>query len=461
MEKLPRSKIPRQDVLLALGVVLAVACVVALTVVTVILNSAASGTLYSSPPFALDSLISDADGDSETVSLANYVVPAFIGVAPAPEGLGISVGDDVIKELYSMLSPCLASGLKGEGAPYTELGWELLRQSDRVVYIKYHSALPVSVLQGAAAAVCGTEESAGAAGGRAVRELFILLPNEQYGDCQVVLRTTDGAFLRFVCDSQEEYPTLADIVDFTQSLRQSFFRFVLGNSKTSSTEPVFLERIRTRNILLTPDTASMMTDNLNHHKNTLLRMFDFNPDKLSTHEEADGTLVTVESHGILRIQSDRFMYTAGVDGGVPLQQLGGYRERYTLFDSLRSACTVIRNLREMYRFYMGGDADVILTGVSRQNEQIRMVFRYAFDNLLLENCDPAMVMVVENGRVMAMDIYAMGVLSYGDIQSGYMESGVLAGLTEKGITDMNLSYRVDLSVLDRGIFPVWTYYKEQ
>jgi len=289
----------------------------------------------------------------------------------------------------------------------------------------------------------------------------LLLPNEQYGDCQIILRTMEGDILRYVCDPQEKYPTLAETLDFTQSFRTSFFRFALGSEKTSSTEPVFQERIRTRNVRLVNETARMMTDNRKDHQNALLRLFDFNPDKLNIHEEADSTLVTVESHGIMRIQPDRFLYTAGLDGGVSLQQFIGYREQYTLFDNIRSACTVVQKLREMYKFYMGGDAEVLLTGVFRQGEQIRMEFRYVFDNLLLENCDPAMAVTVEKDKVLSVDIYAIGVLSRGEFQAEYLESGVLESIGTENITDMTMAYRVDMSLLDRDIFPVWTYYREQ
>ena len=76
--------------------------------------------------------------------------------------------------------------------------------------------------------------------------------------------------------------------------------------------------MRVRNILLTPGTAVMMQENRVDDLKKLLLNYNFNPDKLNTHEEADGTQVTVEAHGVFRMQDDRLTYTAGTDGGVRL-----------------------------------------------------------------------------------------------------------------------------------------------
>ena len=450
-----RSRMSRTEKVLICSVVLAFFVLLAATVCTVILNSAASGTLYTDPPFALSSLISDVEKDAEEVSYGEYLLPACIGVSPASDGRGISVGENVTRELYTMLSPCLAAGFSGEPKEETAENWNILAGSSRAVYIRYHSTLPTAVLQTMAASLCGMEADSGATI-LPVRELILLLPDEQYGDCQVLVRTADGGYFRYLCSPQGEYPTLSQVQDFVQGMESSFYRLRLIPQENGSMEPVFLERMRVRNILMTPGTAVMMQENRVEDLKKLLSNYDFNPDKLSTHEEADGTKVVVESHGVFRIRNDSLSYTAGVDGGIPLQYFIGYRETYALSDSLQAACTVIEELREIHPYYLGGDSRPMLTEVSGADGQLRMVFRYAFDNLLLEGCGPAVVVLTEGDKVTSVTFYAIAIRSMGDFDSSFLEYGLLDWKNSTEYADVTLTYRAQFGA--NNIFPVWTFY---
>ena len=452
------SRMSRTEKLLIVSVILVFMVLMAAMVVTVMLNSSASGTLYSDPPFAISSLISGVEKESADVSPGKYILPAFMGVSPAPDGRGISIGDNVVKELYDMVAPCLAAGLSGKPEEETAVNWAMLARSSRAVYIRYHSALPVSVLQSAAAAVTGMEEDSSSDGVMPVRELFVLLPDEQYGDCQVILRDIDGTVWRYLCRPQEEYPTLAQAQSFAEGLAGSFFRFRLMQQEDGTMEPVFLERMRVRNILLTPGTAVMMQENRADDLEKLLLNYDFNPDKLNTHEEADGTLVIVESHGVFRTRSDRLTYTAGTDGGIALQHFIGYQESYTLSDSLRAAGTIIDDLREIHPYYLGGDAEPVLTEVSLADGQLRMVFRYAFDNLLLDGCRPAAIVVTEGDKVVSVDLYTTAIRSLGDFDSSFLEYGLLDWDVPAGYADVTLTYPAGLA--GSNIYPVWTFYEK-
>ncbi|MBQ3177051.1 MAG: hypothetical protein IJB52_04485 [Clostridia bacterium] len=450
------SRMSRTEKLLIVSVILVFVVLMAAMVLTVMLNSAASGTLYSDPPFAISSLISDVEKESTDVSPGEYLQPAFIGVTPASGGKGISAGDNVIRELYDMLVPCLAAGLAGEPAEETAVNWAMLARSSRAVYIRYHSALSVPVLQAAAAAVAGLDEESGGETVMPLRELFILLPDEQYGDCQIILRDTEGLVWRYLCRPQEEYPTLAQVQGFVEGLAGSFFRFRLIQQEDGAMEPVFLERMRVRNILLTPGTAVMMQENRVDDLKKLLLNYNFNPDKLNTHEEADGTQVIVEAHGVFRTQNDSLTYTAGTDGGIAMQHFIGYQEEYTLSDSLRTACTIIEDLREIHPYYLGGDAEPVLTEVSLAEGQLRMVFRYAFDNLLLDGCRPAAVVVTEEDKVISVELYATAIRSLGDFDSSFLEYGLLDWDVPTGYTDVTLTYPAGAS--GNNIYPVWTFY---
>ena len=333
--------------------------------------------------------------------------------------------------------------------------------SPGAVYIRYHSALPVMVLQGSAAAVCGGTEKSDSPSVLPVREMILLLPDEGHGDCRIFLQDREGRVWHYSCDGRREYPTLSAVLDFADSFSDSFYRFTLGGKGCTDTEPVFLERVRVRNMLLTPDTAVMIQENRNTHFKRLLRQFDFNPDKLSTHEEGNGAQVTVESHGIFRMQADRLTYTAGTDGGILLENFVGVKESYTPMDGLRAACTIVQSLRDMHTYYLGGDGELLLTEISMTEGRLRIVFRYAFDNLLLDGCDPALVLLVEKDRVMLADVYAISIRALGDFTAAYLETGVLNMTAEDGAvrTDVTLTYPADFR--SSSIYPVWTLYREE
>jgi len=450
------SKMSRTEKLLIVSVILVFLVLIAAMVLTVMLNSSASGTLYSDPPFAISSLISDVEKEAAEISPGKYILPAFVGVVSPEDGRGISIGDNIVKELYDMVAPCLAAGLSGEPEEETAENWAMLAGNSRAVYIRYHSALPVSVLQAAAADVAGMEEKTGGEAVMPVRELFVLLPDGQYGDCRIILRDREGTVWRYLCRPQEEYPALSQVQSFAEGLAANFFRFRLMMQEDGSMEPVFLERLRVRNILMTPGTAVMMQENRVDDLKKLLMNYDFNPDKLNTHEEADGTQVIVESHGVFRTQNDSLTYTAGMDGGISLQHFVGYQERYSLSDSLRAAGTIIDDLRAIHPYYLGGDAEPVLTEVSLTEGQLRMVFRYAFDNLLLDGCRPAAVVITEGDKVVSVDLYATAIRSLGDFDSSFLEFGLLDWNGPTGYSDVTLTYPA--AAADSNMFPVWTFY---
>ncbi len=446
----------RQDKLLPLLVVLALVVLLTMMVATVLLSSASSGAMYHDVPFSLASLISDTGGEGDAASLADFVNPAFLGIAPMPEGMGISVGDNVSAELYRMLSPWLALGLSREGAMDTEEGWETALSDSHGVFIRYHSPLPLSVLREAAVESSGlTVPDMGKSMDVApVREVVLVLPEEDSSSCQILVRDILGQVWRYICIGRGEFPGFATVSAFADSFGSSFFRVTLRKCSDGTREPVFLERLRVRNILLSSGTAGMIQENRMDEYRHLLRQFDFNPDKLSTHEEGDGTQVTVESHGVFRSSEERFTYTATSSGGVSLQHLVGYREEYTLSDSLRAACAILEGLRSNY---LAGDGEMFLTEVSRQKDMVRIVFRYTFDNLLLDGCDPAMVVEIRDDRVVYAEIYAIALRSLGNFDSSYLESGFTAALADEGCTDVTLTYPVDFT--SSSIYPVWTFYR--
>ena len=90
--------------------------------------------------------------------------------------------------------------------------------------------------------------------------------------------------------------------------------------------------------------------------------------------------------------------------------------------------------------------------------QLRMVFRYAFDNLLLDGCRPAAVVVMEGDKVVLVDLYATAIRSLGDFDSSFLEYGLLDWDMPTGYTDVTLTYPAGMAGYN--MFPAWTFYSK-
>ena len=95
-----RSRMSRTEKVLICSVVLAFFVLLAATVCTVILNSAASGTLYTDPPFALSSLISDVENILDEVV---FIQNGHIRMVDSVENIRFNQGksvDTLFREVF-------------------------------------------------------------------------------------------------------------------------------------------------------------------------------------------------------------------------------------------------------------------------------------------------------------------------------------------------------------------------
>jgi len=457
-----RIRSSRTTVVLSVSVGAAMVVLVLLMVYTVAMHSAASGTFHSAPPFSLSSLISDTQGDRVRDSYGSYMLPSFIGLVGGEDGQGITNGDDVLREMYTILAPCIAVGLAGEPDRVTEAYWTAVRESMTSVYVRYHSALPVSILQAGAAELCGITWELAAGQGLRCREIFILLPEEGSGDIFLVLQDEEGEIWRYHClkNGPEEYPVVSDVRSFIESFSNSFYRFTLGGERCKSTEPVFLEGMRVKSIKVSRNSLVAWNNNGSDYLQKILRLLDFNPDKLNAHEEADGTYVVVENHGVCRMGEDSCTYTASAQGGISLQHILGYRESYSLYDGLSAACAIADTIRSMDRHMLGGDADILLTDVFRGGERVHFVFRYFFDNIPVggkSTGSPAMEVIMEGDRLVYISLDTIAVSFMGSHNTTYLEAGILRGMASDDtiFEDVTLVYPVDYWT--DVLFPVWMF----
>lgn len=440
--------------LIGIGVCIVLLFVLLLAVV--MMTGVTSGSLYGETPFSLSSLTS---GETNAASIEQAIVPSFIGIVTGGSKQGITAGDSVIEEIYAALAPWIADALATE--PYTAASGPDMQEE--MLIVEYHAALPGVYIAACASALAGSDAAytdptlfSGA------KRLFLqITPGGKY---VVLTESADGGWLRYTCTAEmgEAYPTAQKWTEWLENFRNHFYRFAfaaeLAHTETVADdadysdpyEIVFLERMRTRGMIVGNEMGTMLR-NRQDHTDIFVRLLGYNPDKLSSREEKDGSLTLVENHGILRLGTESFLYTANADGGLELSGIIGYRERYTAVDLLRGAWTVLETLRSLQPYCVGADAEVTLTSVCRTAEGIRLSFSYTFDNLLLDHCAPAAVFTFsEDFRLISMDIYSIAVRSIGEYSVVYAENGVRTML---GYGSTILVYETDFSALS--VFPVW------
>ena len=216
-------------------------------------------------------------------------------------------------------------------------------------------------------------------------------------------------------------------------------------------EPMFTERVRTKNMLVTEKTAALI-QNRESHISAILRLMDFNPDKLYTHEESDIGYVYVETHGVLRLLDDSVEYTASSsDGGISVEHFlnRNGRTRDTLRDYMETACIIVSRIKGLSLHYAGGEGEILLESVSvNEDGAPTLRFIYAFDNLRLAECEPALEITFQNGRMMFFRLFSVSVKNLGVqtdslLEEWYYETAKLHCPDGGRISDVSPVYKTD------------------
>lgn len=446
-----KNKIKTEKGTAALIITVAVCTVLllALMMVTVVLNSATSGILNNTAPLDSSALLSEEE--STAASIKDSIIPAFIGIGTKESRKGISAGDNVMREVYALLTPCLVTGLSAEGEYVESYVWKEAIDTYPHVFVQYHTPLPVEFLQ-ASGAEPGEEMP--------VRENTVmadslLLKENGIGAMYLLVKTADGTVLRYSCDpgNREDYPSMDTLEQWVQNFPNNFYRYELRTDGTT-TEPVFLERIRVQNATMAAGSLNMLETN-DMHMARFLRLLGFNPDKLSKHKEADGTNVLVETHGVLQYYGNFYQYTASLEGGIPISSVIGSQEYYSVYDILRTACTIVERLRNASQYYLGGEAELVLTSCTTTDDTTTLTFSYAFDNLLLSGYEPGLVLTVSDTyRILSLQIASVDVTGWGEYRTVYTESGVW---DQQDRMDGSMILTYPKIFYTDAVFPVWTY----
>lgn len=435
MNHKPIQKKTDKIVLVIAAVLFVLLCVLTAATINVITNSS---SVKSSVPFDLDRVT--ADKTAEYADVSDILLPSFIGITSDGVRRGVSVSANTVAELYRTITPTLAAILADEYADTVDEDlWNSMAQAENSVYVRYHSEIPDYVVSTFALHGNTTRNSLNSY----IYELILTPYSEASDTVTAAVRSADGNVVVYEQSSPEEIITAEDLRRVQRSYRSSLrtFEFMGDSAAVSSpTEPVFLESVQTRNIIITGYSGSLV-QNSEEEIEAIMRLFSFNPDKLlNQHEEEDGSTSYIDTKGILYLRNSSFEYTATADGGIPIENYIGYTESVGLMDYIQTAATIFDRITAVSRHYTGGDADITLASVENSGGVIRLTYEYTFDNLKITDIEPAFTVTFEDGMLREAKLYTVAVRNLGD-RTQVFDEWWFADHLESRMTDDMQPYR--------------------
>ncbi len=344
-------------------------------------------------PFDMRMLSASGQDTGRTLD-TDLLLPAVIAVSEGGNAQAVMNAVAVMRDLYDALAVYLADGLANEPQTKDENFWASALSSPDVIYIRYHAPLPYQILHAFAAAAAGdTETQLRDARSVTVEELCLCFLEERV---VAVVRSADGVY-SFPLSQKGE---IADYAAYVTEYPEAFYTCTLSPAENTPALTV-TERISFREIQVFSGVSALIAaDEMNFSQ--WLRRFQFNPDKLNYHTESDGTVVYVESHGVLFCGTDSITYAGAEGGGIGVNEFCTVAENADVYTYLRAASAWLSTVSAMNIRYTGGDGEPRLTSVYAERDAVVLRFGIYVDNLPLY-CDgaPAEIMLSFTGDVLS------------------------------------------------------------
>ena len=410
------------------------------------LNRTSSG--MEQVPFNLERITAVRETNPEEAGLC--LLPEFIGITVNGERLGLSAHANTMNELFRLLAPVLSEELDpGRAEEGSEEVWLALAKAENTAYLRFHTELP-DLLIGLFADLYAERAGERYVSAANVYEMFVL-PYGERNDLRLAVRSADGRIVLYRSEAPAAVLRAEDLGQFVRSYRSALVPFAFAGEEyaaASRTEPVFLEPVNTRTMLITGGTA-LLIRNSRSEVNRLLRTFGVNPDKLlTTHDEPDGTGSYIDAQGVVYLRESAFEYAA-TDGGVPVENWIGYRKpgSVRLAEYIQTALSIVSELRGISKNYAGGDAGMFVSALSSENGRVTVTMQYSFDNVRISGLEPAFTAVFENECLVEASLNTVAVRGLSDRRDAMNEWWFFDYVERLGVIPRNvgLVYRSDFT----------------
>ncbi len=375
--------------------------------VTMIYTISRSNLPTREETFDLDRLTAEkpAVPDEYTETL----LPEFIGLTANGERRGISGSVNVMTDLYRAASVVLSDVLTAENAETPEDGenyWRSLADEPASVYIRYHSELPDCIIGLYADWISGRDHERNAVSSY-VYELFLLPYSDVGRAVTAAVRSIDGTVTVYRLPSPDTPLSENDLFSLILSYRSSLSAFTFAGdrySAASPTEPIMLDTLFAREMLITDGTSFLIRGNRDEQER-LGRIFGLNMDKLlSTYDETGGVISYTDAQGGLYLLTSSFEYTAEAGEGLDTEKLLGYTGASGLDRMIRASLRIFTEIRAIGKNYTGGDAGICFDGIVSDGSTVTLTYRYTSDNIGITGLAPAYTVTFRDGVLVRAEL---------------------------------------------------------
>ncbi|MGN1346848.1 MAG: hypothetical protein ACI4V1_08675 [Eubacteriales bacterium] len=382
----------------------------------------------------------------EEIDVSEYLLPSFIGITAGGKRLGVSASRNLVSELYHLLTPTIYSALS-DTLPMSDDIWDDHTSAENSVYIKFHSELPDGIIALFAGLSLGEEEPT-VRFDTGIYEMFILPYTSGTSETILVTRSGAGEIRKYAIPNHETSVSVNELERFVRSYGSgmSEFRFNEGKYDNAAwTEPVYTDGLYTRAIIMTDGTAALI-QNSAEERESLLRVFGFNPDKLlNVHEEEDGSSSYYDTQGILYLRDNSFEYVrASAESGMKVSDLlgGASSASNPLAEYVRASVLLFEGIDAINKNFSGGDADILLESASSRNGEVTLRFLYVLDNIRISGAETAYTITFSAGNVRSAVLSTIAVRVLGEREKSFTEWWFLSAL-DTFCRDVRLVYRSD------------------
>lgn len=400
--------------------------------------------------FDMQMLSSSTMGISDSMD-DDFLLPLSITVRDDQQCATLLHSAPAIRDIYASLQEICFSSFTHTPTAGTEELWEQALSSENVLYFRYATEIPYQLIHACTA--------------QSIESNTLL----QYADTYVgveeilIVANTDGNFSQLLTRGSTQVYTFPVVSESSFSVFQDYvllYSDVFYASTLSYSHPVtdltIHEQVQVRDILVSDGITTLLMANQSDLR-TVLKLMNFNPDKLNSHTEADGTYVFVESHGVLRMDSQSMHYIASDGGGLEISSRDASDSESDVYSCLRMISQIVQRFSQMSSQYTGGDASLYLESVYTEKDCLIFTLSFRCDNIPLYSSDQSLTVTFTFSEEKLIEFHWPMISVGKTLQNRHvmLQSWCRDFLAPEGYSDVRLVYVVNTVNLNT-ITAVWS-----
>ncbi|MBQ7599299.1 MAG: hypothetical protein IJU57_01340 [Clostridia bacterium] len=415
-----RSKLKKQLPLMLTALLFAV-----LMLLTAVLIGMISGSLRSSLNLPRGMNKSAVPGDPGLADARAAMTPGFIGISRPGSRKCIVGNSNVSYSIYSELCVYLADYLSAEQIDeITSSTWTGYVTEENSVFLRFHSEYPDLAISSLADLVTGKENSRSTVGAY-IYEMVLIPGTESSEMSRLAVRSLDGRCREYILGEQSEKLTSEAISRITGAYSFLDLSFVFACeddsfSNLNPTEPVIIDPVITKNIIMTDNTAQFLMQK-SADISRLMQFFSMNPDKLLNSRSDPSVSMVSDRTGVLRVYPSSIEFQAADDAAPDISLIIGNTEEIGIPEYTRAAYSLISSVRSLGSMYTGGDCEIRLAGISSADGQTELTFDYCFDNIKISGIGHAVTVVFSRAKLVSFELFTISVKGLGAFSEAFSE----------------------------------------